>query len=62
MFEARTPLPSLPSSLAADPTEEALEEGSSKILVALGWVLAEVDTVPRERESMSCIFQIQFNK
>jgi hypothetical protein len=45
MFETRTPPPLLPSSLVADPTEEAFEERSSKIVVALDRVLAEVDTV-----------------
>ena len=46
MFETRTPPPPLPSSLVADPTKEALEEWSSEVVVALDWVLADVDIVP----------------
>jgi hypothetical protein len=46
MFETRTPPPPFPSSLVADPTEEAFEEWSSEVVVALDRVLAEVDAVP----------------
>jgi len=48
MSQTRSPPSSLPSLLVANPTEEALKELGSEIVVALAWVLTNKDTVSKK--------------
>ncbi len=47
MSETRSPPSSLPSSLVANPTKEALKEMGSEVVVALAGVLTNKDAVSR---------------
>jgi hypothetical protein len=47
-LNSRTPASPLPSSLVADPAKETLKELSRDLIVAVGRILSDVETVPKK--------------